>query len=55
MAFVPFSFGERKCLGYNFANMIIPSLIVKIIDKFDFDFTDAEMKEEHKFPIASVF
>ena len=55
MAFVPFSFGERKCIGYNFANMIISSLIVKIINKLDFEFTDAELKEEHNFPIASAF
>lgn len=55
MAFIPFSFGERKCIGYNFANMIISSLIVKIINKLDFEFTDAELKEEHNFPIASAF
>ena len=43
MAFIPFSFGERKCLGYQFANVIIPSLVLKIIDKLDFEFIDEDM------------
>jgi hypothetical protein len=29
--------------------------VIKIISKLDFEFTDAAMKEEHKYPIASVF
>merc|ERR1711861_118284 len=43
MSFIPFSFGERKRLGYQFAKVIIPSMITKMIHGMEFEFTDKEL------------
>lgn len=53
MSFIPFSFGERKCLGYHFAKTIIPSLVTKIIKSFNFEFVDDYMNDEDWYPVAS--
>lgn len=54
MSFIPFGFGERKCLGYLFAKVVIPSLAIKIIHQFDIRLTDQSFAEEHKYPMALI-
>ena len=54
-AFMPFGFGERKCVGYLFAKTIIPLMVTKIIKTFSFEFEDKKMNEEDSFPKASFF
>lgn len=43
MSFIPFNFGERKCLGYMFAKAVIPSLTTKIIHNFDLSLQDPKL------------
>ena len=40
MSYIPFSFGERMCLGYQFGKVMLPTLISKIVSNFDFEFVD---------------
>ena len=55
LSFIPFSFGERKCLGYQFANVIIPTLISRIIFQVDLEFTDRDLTiNEDKYPVATL-
>ena len=55
MAFIPFSFGDRKCLGYMFAKAVIPSLTTKIIHNFDIELMDPQLlASPHTYPIASA-
>jgi cytochrome P450 len=54
-AYMPFGFGERKCVGYLFALTIMPLLITKIISSFDFEFTEDHMNDEDWFPEAQFF
>ena len=55
MSFIPFNYGERKCLGYQFAKVIIPSLVTKMIHGIEYEFADPQLvKEEHHYPIASL-
>ena len=37
LSFIPFSIGERSCLVYHFAKLMMPSLISKLVDEFDFE------------------
>lgn len=39
-SFVPFGFGERKCVGYQLAKVVIPNFIIKILRFFDFEYLD---------------
>lgn len=53
-SFNPFSIGERRCIGYMFAYTIMPNILAKVIENFDFEFVDKTLNEEHNFPIASI-
>ena len=53
-SFVPFSTGSRKCLGYNFALMVIPIMVMNLMNKFDFEHVDEKCNDEDFLPIASV-
>lgn len=54
MAFIPFSFGERKCIGYHLASQLIPALVLKINDAFTFSFLDPSLNEQNNFPVATT-
>jgi len=54
-AFKPFSFGPRKCLGYIWANLVVPTLITNMLNKYEFEHTDAKNSEPNFFPLATVF
>ena len=54
-SFIPFSFGERMCLGYKFAQVMLPTLVSKIVYNFDLEFEDKEFMKEDTHVIASVF
>lgn len=55
MSFIPFSVGERKCLGYALARVIMPSIVSKIVYNFDFEFVDKSLYEEDKYIVATTF
>lgn len=54
-SFIPFHFGARKCLGYKFAELIIPSLVINMVHNYDFEFVDKKWYEIDKYPIAVLF
>lgn len=54
MSFVPFSMGERKCIGYNLAKVMMPTIISKIVYEFDMEFVDQNLYEEDVFVVASA-
>lgn len=41
-SFVPFSFGERHCLGYQLAKFTIPNIWIQLLPLFDLEFVDKE-------------
>lgn len=56
MSFTPFLFGERKCIGYQFAKVLIPMITIQLLHNFDIELQDPELlQDEHKFPVAQVF
>lgn len=40
MSFIPFMFGQRSCMGYKFAELITPSIVINFVDSYDFEFLD---------------
>lgn len=54
LSLVPFSMGERKCIGYNLANVMMPTIISKIAHDFDMEFVDQNLYEEDVFVVASA-
>lgn len=46
MSFLPFTFGERKCVGYQFARVLIPNITIRIHHHFEMEFIDKEMLED---------
>jgi len=54
-SFSPFSNGSRKCLGYKFAQLVIPIMIINLINKFEIEHVDKSLNEEDNWPIASTF
>ena len=46
MSFIPFGVGERKCLGYILARVMMPTIISKIVYNFDFEFVDKSFYED---------
>jgi len=53
-SFIPFSIGARKCLGYNFAEMVMPIMIMNMINSFEFEYVDKSMEDEDNWPSASA-
>lgn len=43
------------CLGYKFAQVLLPTLVSKIIYNFDFEFEEKEFMKEDVHVVASVF
>jgi len=56
MAYLKFGVGTRSCLGYNYANRLMPLLLIKILSKFELQLQDKRLKEEeHYYPTITVF
>jgi len=45
MSFMPFGLGDRKCIGYKFAEFVVPILTMNLINNFDFEFCDKSMMD----------
>lgn len=54
MSFIPFNFGERKCLGQMFAELVVPNIVINMMDNFEFEFVDQKWMEEGKYPVATT-
>jgi len=54
-SYMPFGMGERKCLGYRFAELVMPLVVLNITQNYDFKFTSKEMIDEDTYPMATVF
>jgi len=53
-SFVPFSLGARKCLGYHFALLVIPIMIMNMLNKLEFEHVDKTLMEEDKWPLSTA-
>jgi cytochrome P450 len=39
-SYIPFGIGERRCLGYRFAELVMPVIVINITHNYDFTFTN---------------
>jgi len=53
-SFIPFSIGSRKCLGYNFALLVIPIMIMNLLNRFEIENVDKSLNEEDNWPVATA-
>jgi cytochrome P450 len=48
LAFSPFLGGKRICIGKTFAETVAKLVVVGLISKFNFEFSDPKMKTQKK-------
>lgn len=54
-SFKPFAYGPRKCLGYLFAGVAVPSFVLNMVNTYDLVHMDEKNTDPKTFPKATVF